>query len=115
MSNHELGITKHKETARVTERAKAGLNKYGDRVREGAKKESKAADARVKPEVQPAEDAPKSETQDKPAEESRAASYIRRANDRRPAHRAKPGAALALAQREKVAIVPSQGTRMTFT
>ncbi|TDL29636.1 hypothetical protein BD410DRAFT_780104 [Rickenella mellea] len=33
----------------------------------------------------------------------------------RPRHRAKPGAALALAQREKVAIVPSEGTRLKFT
>lgn len=29
--------------------------------------------------------------------------------------RSKPGAALAMAQREKVAIVPSTGTRLTFT
>lgn len=33
----------------------------------------------------------------------------------RPGRRAKPGAALALAQRETYAIVPSQGTKMTFT
>ena len=32
-----------------------------------------------------------------------------------PRHRAKPGAALAQAQREKVAIVPSQGTRLVFS
>lgn len=33
----------------------------------------------------------------------------------RPERRSKPGAALALAKRESVAIVPSQGTRLTFT
>ena len=32
----------------------------------------------------------------------------------KPQRRAKPGAALALAKRESAAIVPSQGTRMTF-
>ena len=32
----------------------------------------------------------------------------------KPQRRAKPGAALALAKRESTAIVPSQGTRMTF-
>lgn len=32
-----------------------------------------------------------------------------------PRYRAKPGAALAQAQREKVAIVPSQGTRLVFS
>ncbi|KAH8113327.1 RNA-binding domain-containing protein [Phellopilus nigrolimitatus] len=33
----------------------------------------------------------------------------------RPSKRTKPGAALALAQREKYAIVPSEGTRLTFS
>ena len=37
-----------------------------------------------------------------------------RSQQDRPKRRAKPGAALAQAQREKVAIVPSQGTRTLF-
>ena len=39
----------------------------------------------------------------------------RRDDDRGSKRRAKPGAALALAQREKVSIVPSEGQKIKFT